>query len=54
MANEHDERAEEALVIEAETSTTSFRKASEELKARIAQARGRSSMPFNSTLGNPN
>jgi len=54
MANEPSEPTETAPSIEEEASTTNLRKASEELKARIAKARGRSDMPFDSTLGNPN
>jgi hypothetical protein len=35
-------------------SLTELRKASEDLKARIAEARRRSEMPIDSALGNPN
>jgi len=37
-----------------EASISSLRKASEELKTKIAEARGRNDMPLDSTLGNPN
>jgi hypothetical protein len=53
MANEDREPTKSALSIEEDASTRSLRKASQELKARIAKARGRSDMPFDSTLGNP-
>ena len=54
MANEPNEPAENGPSNAEEASTANLRKASEDLKARIAQARGRSDMPFDSTLGNPN
>jgi len=34
-------------------STSDLQKASEELKAKIAEAKGRNDMPFDSALGNP-
>ena len=37
-----------------EASMSDLRWASEELKARIAEAKARNDMPFDSTLGNPN
>ena len=54
MANDRNEPAKVAPPSEEEASTSNLRKASDELKAKIAKARGRSDMPFDSTLGNPN
>lgn len=54
MANDRNEPAKEAPPGEEEASTSNLRKASDELKAKIAKAKGRSDMPFDSTLGNPN
>ena len=54
MANDPNESASKVPSVEEEASTANLRKASEELKARIAAARGRSDMPFDATLGNPN
>jgi hypothetical protein len=53
MANDLKESARTAPPIEDEASTLKLRKASDELKVRIAKAKGRSDMPFDSTLGNP-
>ena len=54
MPNDQSEPAKKGPPIEDEASTESLRKASAKLKAKIAEARGRSDMPFDSTLGNPN
>ncbi len=54
MANERNAPTKNGPSIEQDASTTNDRKAVEELKAKIAKARGRSDMPFDSTLGNPN
>jgi len=54
MANEPSEPNKTNPFVEEEKSAAELRKASDELKTRIAQARGRSDMPFDSTLGNPN
>jgi len=54
MANYQNEPAKKEPPIEEEASTSNLRKASAKLKAKIAEARGRSDMPFDSTLGNPN
>ena len=54
MPNDHNEPAKKGPPIEEEASTETLRKASAKLKAKIAEARGRSDMPFDSTLGNPN
>ena len=54
MANEPKEPAENGPAKTEEASTADLRKASEDLKARIVQAKERSDMPFNSTLGSPN
>ena len=54
MAKEPNEPAKNGPSIAEDASTTNDRKAVEELKSKIAKARGRSDMPFDSTLGNPN
>ena len=54
MANDRNEPAKAAPPNGGEASTSNLRKASDELKAKIAKAKGRSDMPFDSTLGNPN
>ena len=53
MSNVQNEPAKNGPPIE-EASMSDLRWASEELKARIAEAKARSDMPFDSTLGNPN
>ena len=53
MPNDQSEAAKKGPPIEDEASTESLRKASAKLKVKIAEARGRSDMPFDSTLGNP-
>ena len=52
MSNVQNEPAKNGPPIE-EASMSDLRWASEELKARIAEAKARSDMPFDSTLGNP-
>ena len=54
MANDQKETAKNGPPIEDDASTDSLRTASAKLKAKIAEARRRSDMPFDSTLGNPN
>jgi len=54
MSNDQNESAKKGPPIEDEASTANLRKASAKLKAKIAEAKGRSYMPFDSTLGNPN
>jgi hypothetical protein len=54
MPNDRNESTKKRQPIEEEASASNLRKASAELKARIAKARDRSDMPFDSTLGNPN
>jgi hypothetical protein len=54
MPNDQSEPDKEGEPIEDEASTSNLRKASAKLKARIAEAKDRSDMPFDSTLGNPN
>ena len=51
MANEPNQPAKNGPSTAEDASTANDRKALEELKAKIAKARGRSDMPFNSTLG---
>ena len=54
MLNDQNEPAKKGRPIEEEPSMSDLRWASEELKARIAEAKARNDMPFDSTLGNPN
>jgi hypothetical protein len=54
MLNDQNEPAKKGPPIEEEPSMSDLRWASEELKARIAEAKARNDMPFDSTLGNPN
>ena len=54
MSNDRNEPAKKAPFIEAEASMSDLRRASEELKAKIAEAKARNDMPIDSTLGNPN
>ena len=53
MSNVQNEPVKDGPPIE-EASMSDLRWASEELKARIAEAKARNDMPFDSTLGNPN
>ena len=53
MSNVQNEPVKNGPPIE-EASMSNLRWASEELKARIAKAKARNDMPFDSTLGNPN
>ena len=53
MPNVQNEPVKNGPPIE-EASMSNLRWASEELKARIAKAKARNDMPFDSTLGNPN
>ena len=52
MSNVQNEPVKNGPPIE-EASMSDLRWASEELKARIAEAKARNDMPFDSTLGNP-
>ncbi len=54
MANDQNEPAKKGPPIEEEASMSELRQASEELKAKIAEAKARNDMPIDSTLGNPN
>jgi hypothetical protein len=54
MPNDQNELAKKGPPIEEEASISELRWASEELRARIAEAKARNDMPFDSTLGNPN
>jgi len=54
MATDQSEPARNGLPIEEEASMPELRWASEELKAKIAKAKARNDLPFDSTLGNPN
>ena len=54
MPNDHNEPAKKAPPIDDEASMSELSRASAELKAKIAEAKARSDMPFDSTLGNPN
>jgi hypothetical protein len=53
MPNDQNEPAKKGPPIE-EASMSELKWASEELKARIAEAKAHNDMPFDSTLGNPN
>ena len=53
MSNVQNEPVKNGPPIE-EASMSNLRWASEELKARIAKAKARNDMPFDSTLGNQN
>ena len=53
MSNVENEPVKNGPPIE-EASMSDLRWASEELKAKIAKAKARNDMPFDSTLGNPN
>ena len=52
--SDQNEPAKKGPPIEDQASTENLRKAAEELKTKIAEAKARSDMPFDSTLGNPN
>jgi hypothetical protein len=54
MANDQNEPAKKGSTIEDEASMSELKRASEELKVKIAEAKARNDMPFDSTLGNPN
>jgi len=54
MSNDRNEPAKNSPPIEDVVSAPDLRKASAELKAKIAEARGRSDLPLDWTLGNPN
>ena len=53
MSNDQNEPAKKGPFIEEEASMSDLRRASEELKAKIAEAKARNDMPIDSTLGNP-
>ena len=54
MATDQNEPVKNGLPIEEEASMPELRWASEELKAKIAKAKARNDMPFDSPLRNPN
>ena len=54
MPKDHDEPAKKGPPVEAEASMSDLRSASEALKAKIAEAKARSDMPLDCTLGDPN
>jgi hypothetical protein len=54
MANDQNEPAKKGSTIEDEASMSELKRSSEELKVKIAEAKARNDMPFDSTLGNPN
>jgi hypothetical protein len=54
MPNDQNELAKKGPPVGEEASISELRWASEELRARIAEAKARNDMPFDSTLGNPN
>jgi hypothetical protein len=54
MPNDPTEPANKAPLIADAPSLSQLSRASKELKAKIAEAKARNDMPFDSTLGNPN
>jgi len=54
MANDPNEPAKTAPPVEDNASLSELSRASKQLKAKIAEAKARSDMPFDSTLGDPN
>jgi hypothetical protein len=54
MPNDQTEPTKKMPSIEEDAFASDLRKASAELKAKIAEAKARSDMPIDSTLGNPN
>jgi hypothetical protein len=54
MAKDHNEPAKKEPPVEAEASMSDLRSASEQLKAKIAEAKAHSDMPLDWTLGDPN
>ena len=54
MSNDQNGPVKKGPFIEEEASMSDLRRASEELKAKIAEAKARNDMPIDSTLGNPN
>jgi hypothetical protein len=53
MPNRQNEPAVKIPTSDETASTADLQKASEELKAKIAEAKGRNDMPLDSALGNP-
>ncbi|MGA2493615.1 MAG: hypothetical protein ABSF67_11755 [Roseiarcus sp.] len=53
MSNDQNEPAKKEPPVEDETPLAELNWASKELKAKIAEAKARNDMPFDSTLGNP-
>jgi hypothetical protein len=53
MPNDRNQPTRKRSSIEEKASESDLRKASEDLKAKIAEARGRNDMPLDSALGNP-
>ena len=54
MPDDQNEPGEKKPADQGTPSTEDLRKASEELKAKIAEAKARNDMPLDSALGNPN
>ena len=54
MPNAQSDPAEKSSAGEEKPSASDLRKASSDLKLKIAEAKARNDMPFDSTLGNPN
>ncbi len=54
MPDDKNEPARTKPAGEEKPSASDLRKAADDLKAKIAEARGRNDMPLNSALGNPN
>ena len=53
MPNDQNEPVGKKPAEEGEASVSELRKASDELKAKIAEAKARNDMPIDSALGNP-
>jgi len=53
MPDDQNEPVEKKPADQGTPSTEDLRKASEELKAKIAEAKARNDMPLDSSLGNP-
>lgn len=53
MPDNQDKLVANGSVAEERTSIAALQKASDELKAKIAEAKARNDMPLDSSLGNP-
>lgn len=53
MSKDQNDSAVKKVTADEKALASDLRKASEELKAKIAEAKGRNDMPLDSALGNP-